>query len=92
MLSCIQGENLQIIFCGDLIPGRHWVHLPITMGYDRFPEKLIDEKQKLYEKNKDKNTWYFFTHDDQYACAKIQLEGHKMKSVDLQKNLNQFAI
>lgn len=92
MLSLIQGENSQIIFCGDLIPGRHWVHLPITMGYDRFPEKLIDEKQKLYEKNKDKNTWYFFTHDDQYACAKIQQDGHKMKPVDLQKKLNQFAI
>ena len=33
----------------DLIPGRPWVHLPITMGYDRYPELLIDEKTRLLE-------------------------------------------
>lgn len=92
MLSRIQGENSQIIFCGDLIPGRHWVHLPITMGYDRFPEKLIDEKQKLYEENKSKNTWYFFTHDDQYACSHIKEKGQKMQATDFKESLNQFAI
>src|SRR5690606_3614632 len=27
-----------IVFCSDLIPGRPWVHLPVTMGYDRYPE------------------------------------------------------
>ena len=24
-----------VVFCADLIPGRSWVHVPITMGYDR---------------------------------------------------------
>ena len=24
-----------VVFCADLIPGRPWVHVPITMGYDR---------------------------------------------------------
>ena len=32
-----------VVFAGDLIPGAPWVHLPITMGYDRFPEGLIEE-------------------------------------------------
>jgi len=32
----------------DLVPGRAWVHLPITMGYDRYPERLIDEKAQLF--------------------------------------------
>jgi len=35
------------VFAADLIPGRPWVHLPITMGYDRFPELLVDEKNTL---------------------------------------------
>ncbi|HEY0862163.1 MAG TPA: MBL fold metallo-hydrolase, partial [Pseudoxanthomonas sp.] len=32
-----------VVFCADLIPGRSWVHVPITMGYDRNAELLIDE-------------------------------------------------
>ncbi|SEJ72289.1 Metallo-beta-lactamase superfamily protein [Azotobacter beijerinckii] len=28
-----------VLFAGDLVPGAPWVHLPITMGYDRFPGK-----------------------------------------------------
>ena len=36
-----------VVFAADLIPGRPWVHLPITMGYDRYPELLIDEKAAL---------------------------------------------
>src|SRR5690606_41269831 len=23
-----------VVFCADLIPGRPWVHVPITMGYE----------------------------------------------------------
>ena len=36
-----------IFFAGDMIPGKAWVHLPVTMGYDRWPEKLIEEKTKF---------------------------------------------
>jgi hypothetical protein len=47
MLAEIVGEHGHggVVFCADLIPGRAWVHLPVTMGYDRYPERLIDEKQ-----------------------------------------------
>ena len=45
-LAEIGGEG-GVVFCSDLIPGRPWVHLPVTMGYDRYPELLIDEKQRL---------------------------------------------
>ena len=44
ILSTVKGQKKSIFFCGDLIPGTPWVHLPITMGYDRYPELLIDEK------------------------------------------------
>mgnify|MGYP003335743538 CR=1 FL=1 len=32
---------------GDLVPAVPWLHLPITTGYDRYPELLIDEKSIL---------------------------------------------
>lgn len=69
--SCFRGDRESVFFCADLIPGRPWVHLPITMGYDRYPELLIDEKETLY-KNSDLNkTYFFFTHDSEVAMAKI---------------------
>ena len=48
MLAEIGGDG-GVVFCADLIPGRPWVHLPITMGYDRYPELLIDEKRRFLE-------------------------------------------
>ena len=81
----------QIFFAGDMIPGKAWVHLPITMGYDRWPEKLIDEKQSLYEKAEEEKWLIFFTHDKDIACARIrQNEKGHYESYDekmvLQKN------
>jgi len=60
-----------VVFCADLIPGRSWVHLPITMGYDRYPEKLIDEKRVFLEDKLARNVRLFFTHD--HACAVAQV-------------------
>lgn len=56
-----------VVFCADLIPGRYWVHLPITMGYDRWPEKLIDEKRDFLGDKLVRGIKLFFTHD--HACA-----------------------
>jgi glyoxylase-like metal-dependent hydrolase (beta-lactamase superfamily II) len=69
MLSIVKGKNHRVVFTGDLVPGSPWVHLPITMGYDRFPEKLIDEKQELYQTLTEKNDILFFTHDPKMAAA-----------------------
>lgn len=71
MLTVCQGDQATVFFAGDLIPGLPWVHLPITMGYDRFPELLIDEKAKLYERAVPQNWWIFFTHDPRHPMAKI---------------------
>jgi glyoxylase-like metal-dependent hydrolase (beta-lactamase superfamily II) len=60
-----------ITFLGDLVPGVPWVHLPITMGYDRFPELLIDEKRKLLERAAGGGAWLFFTHDPDVAASRI---------------------
>jgi glyoxylase-like metal-dependent hydrolase (beta-lactamase superfamily II) len=56
-----------VVFCSDLIPGRAWVHLPVTMGYDRYPEALIDEKREFLEDKIARGVRLFFTHD--VGCA-----------------------
>jgi glyoxylase-like metal-dependent hydrolase (beta-lactamase superfamily II) len=65
------GGNGGVVFCADLIPGRPWVHVPITMGYDRYPELLIDEKQALLADLLARGVRLYFTHDD--ACAMATL-------------------
>ena len=60
-----------VVFCADLIPGRFWVHLPITMGYDRWPEKLIDEKRAFLEDKLARDVRLFFTHDHDCAVAQV---------------------
>ena len=60
-----------IVFGGDLIPGTAWVHHAITMGYDRFPELLIDEKTVLLNDLVQRRGHVFFTHDPSCALARI---------------------
>jgi glyoxylase-like metal-dependent hydrolase (beta-lactamase superfamily II) len=71
MLTEVATEIGPILFTADLIPGRPWVHLPITMGYDRFPERLIDEKRTLLEDLVARNGHLFFTHDPECALATL---------------------
>jgi len=51
MASEISLPSGPLVFISDICPGIPWVHLPITMGYDRFPEKIVDEKQKILGKH-----------------------------------------
>ena len=63
-----------LVFCADLIPGRPWVHLPITMGYDRNAELLIDEKRDFLEDKLARNVHLYFTHDPGCALAQVTRE------------------
>ena len=60
-----------VVFCADLIPGRPWVHVPITMGYDRNAELLIDEKRTFLEDKLARGVRLFFTHDPGCALAQV---------------------
>lgn len=60
-----------VVFCADLIPGRPWVHVPITMGYDRNAELLIDEKKEFLADKLARNVHLFFTHDPGCALAQV---------------------
>ena len=70
MLAEIGGDG-GVVFCADLIPGRPWVHLPVTMGYDRFPEMLIDEKRAFLEDKLARGVRLYFTHDTDCAMAEV---------------------
>ncbi|WP_349573278.1 MBL fold metallo-hydrolase [Azotobacter salinestris] len=60
-----------VVFAGDLVPGAPWVHLPITMGYDRFPEGLIEEKTALLEDLLARGGRLVFTHDPKVAMGRL---------------------
>jgi glyoxylase-like metal-dependent hydrolase (beta-lactamase superfamily II) len=68
MLATVGGAG-GVAYCADLIPGRPWVHVPITMGYDRYPELLIDEKQRFLDDKLARGVRLFFTHDPKCAIA-----------------------
>lgn len=71
MLSYLDLPSGLLVYASDLIPGLPWVHLPVTMGYDRFPELLVDEKERLLKKLIHENGRLLFTHDHQTACARV---------------------
>jgi glyoxylase-like metal-dependent hydrolase (beta-lactamase superfamily II) len=71
VLSEVPSDDGPIVFAADLIPGRPWVHLPITMGYDRWPEKLIDEKTELLADLVARRGRLFFTHDPEVAMGRV---------------------
>jgi glyoxylase-like metal-dependent hydrolase (beta-lactamase superfamily II) len=75
-LAEIGGEG-GVVFCSDLIPGRPWVHLPVTMGYDRYPELLIDEKRRFLEDKIARGVRLFFTHDLDCAVATPVRDGER---------------
>jgi glyoxylase-like metal-dependent hydrolase (beta-lactamase superfamily II) len=71
LLTEVRGRAHSLLFCADLVPGVAWVHLPITMGYDRYPEQLIDEKAALFSQLMSRGTQLFFTHDPSVAVARL---------------------
>tara|TARA_R110002096_G_scaffold154806_3_gene318958 strand:- start:3395 stop:4261 length:867 start_codon:yes stop_codon:yes gene_type:complete len=82
LLAEIRGESGPIVFCADLIPGVPWVRRAITMGYDRFPELLIDEKAVLLDDLVARSGRLFFTHDPDVAMCQLQHndKGHVVAS------------
>ena len=95
LLSTISGDNGRggVTFCADLIPGRPWVHVPITMGYDRYPELLIDEKTKFLDDKLERGVRLFFTHDAECAMASVTRDTNQRYSVtDVMSELNGLAL
>ena len=71
LLTEVDMPDGPVVFAADLIPGRPWVHLPITMGYDRYPELLIEEKEQLLGDLLARRGRLFFTHDPSIALGRV---------------------
>lgn len=81
-----------VVFAADLIPGKAWVHLPITMGYDRYPEMLIDEKTALLGGLLAQHGRLFFTHDPVVAMGTVARDDKgKYGIVDERRELRDLA-
>lgn len=92
MLTVFLGNDKNAVFCGDLVPGTPWVHLPITMGYDRFPELLIDEKKLLYSSLDLSKTIFFYTHDPVYVGSSIYSDAKKYLFADTLRKIQSLEI
>lgn len=71
LLTEIETADGPVVYAGDLVPGQPWIHLPITMGYDRFPELVIDEKRALFGALVDRGLRLVFPHDPEVAMARV---------------------
>lgn len=76
MLSYLNVPSGLLVYASDLVPGMPWVHLPATTGYDRYPELVVNEKQKLLEQLVQNNGRIVFTHDLETSCAYIRQDAN----------------
>lgn len=70
----VHGREAALLFCADLVPGTAWVHAPITMGYDRFAERLVDEKSEWLAECASDRTYFMYTHDPVFAASRVSLD------------------
>ena len=77
LCSNLYWNNTRLLFAADLIPGIAWIHLPITMGYDRYPELLINEKEELLTYAAREDAWLFFIHDPNVVAAKVTYDSSR---------------
>lgn len=67
-------HDVNIFYAGDLIPGAPWLHLPVTMGYDRCAETLVDEKSDILSLSLENDWIVVFSHDPAHAAATVMQE------------------
>ena len=86
----ISYNGKKIVYCADLIPSSNHVPVHYTMGYDIEPLVVMQEKKKLYEEMDSANTLYFFEHDLETECARLE-QNERGQMVVVQKgNLSQM--
>jgi glyoxylase-like metal-dependent hydrolase (beta-lactamase superfamily II) len=74
LLTEVELPDGPLVFAADLVPGLPWVHLPVTMGYDRYPEVLIEEKARLFKDLLARKGRLFFTHDSTTAMGRLHID------------------
>lgn len=92
MHAIVRGQHQTLFFAGDLIPGTSWVHLPITMGFDRFPEQIVDEKQQVYQQLVKEKWLVFYTHDPKTVVSQIKYDQQKYQATDKLNELRNYRL
>ncbi len=93
MHTLVKGDRQQVFFCGDLIPGINWLHLPITMGYDRFPEKLIEEKGNVHTQACAEKWFLFYTHDPEISMSRCQRgDANRVEAIEVQPHVVRWEL
>ncbi|MFC5694720.1 MBL fold metallo-hydrolase [Pseudomonas sp. GCM10022186] len=49
LLPEIEMPGGPVVFAGDLVPATQWLRLELTTAFDRNPESLVDEKERLLD-------------------------------------------
>jgi glyoxylase-like metal-dependent hydrolase (beta-lactamase superfamily II) len=63
LVMTVELPDERVVCPTDVIPGMAWMTPPITMGYDRYPELIVNEKLRLFETLKERKSRIFLTHD-----------------------------
>ncbi|MDZ7681681.1 MAG: MBL fold metallo-hydrolase [Fodinibius sp.] len=86
-LPRISTEDKTIVFAAELIPTHVHLPLPWVMGYDMYPVKTLDEKERLLDRAIEENWYLFLEHDADEEVVTVCKEGGKY-GVEDQLTLN----
>ncbi len=73
LLPLFHDGKSNVFFISDLTPGSQWVHLPLTTGYDRYPELLVDEKKRILERAIGEQWMVIYVHDPETAASYVDI-------------------
>ena len=69
--TTVVGAKEQLFFASDLVPAVPWLNTAVTMGYDRFPERLVDEKTSFLTRLAEESAWVAYTHDPTVWMSRV---------------------
>ncbi|WP_338586513.1 MBL fold metallo-hydrolase [Pseudomonas sp. MAG733B] len=91
LLPEIQLQGGPVVFVGNLIPGTHWLSLTINSAYDRNPECVIGDKERLLDHLVEKAGRLVFSLDPDVAMVKVMRDRQsRYIPYDLYTSLSRF--
>ncbi|UCG43641.1 MAG: MBL fold metallo-hydrolase [candidate division WOR-3 bacterium] len=71
----VQGPDRTAVYWSDLIPTCSHVRIPYIMGYDLYPLKTMEQKERLVARAAAERWVCFFEHDPDTTAALIEADG-----------------
>ena len=81
-LPLIRGEENTVFYCGDLIPTAAHLPLPWGMGYDNFPLKIIEEKERILPQAAEEHWILLLEHDPGTAALTVRRTEYGVEAGD----------